>query len=818
MIRQQRAFHLQARSCLQSPTSTSARQAPPIVSTAIVSVDLLTNMANPRRRSSSFSQARTTLSTEICDPDNHNFIPRRSPTSPEDLQALLGQHPSTRHIVAQLMAFDEKFTSVPAPGSAKASTLADPEVLPWAAQHSTSSTRDDSPMEVESKPVAECNPHEHASDSGLGSSMGSSKYGKDSLQLPVSDALPSDIHIDDVRAQQSSLRESITASIASAHAVTQSFSASGASEEKHTLSEHACKQIHEFIVQPILAEEALKDFHPLIRDVPRRIGAKSICNLRDLEKTLIFLAPVSGIRYLSEDARTKCISLGFKELSTTAKSYERFCKQSLHLLMTTVENLSERDQRLPSDRPYTNNYFLDLFEQIRRYAQIMAATREKEANGEDLDEMDYSRYDCHAAFLFTRTNTLTNSDEKMTLRGGRSHNGRPLELVRERNGKVMPISGKRALSDDELDEDDATRSMARRRKSEKPGDVTHNCPDCPKTFKRPCDLTKHEKTHSRPWKCSEIECKYHITGWPTEKERARHFNDKHSDNPEEWPCLFPPCVYVGRREHNLKSHMEGAHGWEYIRSKGNGKRGPPKSTKKAKSAKSGSPSTPLTPYHGTPMSAPMSTPVTPFAPSPQVPMVDTFGDYYAFGTPALSVQGFQDDFRRDSATTDGSHYTYSSGHSPMEPTSFDDAVTPEDSKFNHNDVLSNCGLGANFNTGFHQQPTPALSVDYSFEPFTNNTMANGITQISPLGQPDVTLFSPHMPMDEGYGDLDLDLHDFSRPMEDFTLFDTAQPSMTMSNTLNFFPDVNSVGMGSQFDLYSDPSALDDPMGNNFYPQ
>jgi len=256
--------------------------------------------------------------------------------------------------------------------------------------------------------------------------------------------------------------------------------------------------------------------------------------------------------------------------------------------------------------------------------------------------------------------------------------------------------------------------------------------------------------------------------------------------------------------------MEKAHGWEYVRSKSNGR-------KKAPTNNDRSPTTPLTPFLGTPQSANLATPITPFAPSPQVPLIDTF-NYYGFGTPALSAQGYQNGFRRDSVTTDGSHFTYSSGHSPTEPTSFDDAVTPEDATINHNDVFNNCGLGANFNTGF-QQPTPALSTTFDFEPlpFTaNSTMVTGLPHLSPMAQPDVTLFSPQMHMDEGFGDMDMDMQTFTRPTEDFTLFDTSPPStMSFNNAANFFPDFNQVG--GQFDnFYTEPTTtLDDLMGNNY---
>ena len=54
------------------------------------------------------------------------------------------------------------------------------------------------------------------------------------------------------------------------------------------------------------------------------------------------------------------------------------------------DRASEREQRRPSDAPYTNGYFVDLVEQVREYARMMAATRQRQAAGESTDEMDYS--------------------------------------------------------------------------------------------------------------------------------------------------------------------------------------------------------------------------------------------------------------------------------------------------------------------------------------------------------------------------------------------------------------------------------------------
>ena len=50
--------------------------------------------------------------------------------------------------------------------------------------------------------------------------------------------------------------------------------------------------------------------------------------------------------------------------------------------------------------------------------------------------------------------------------------------------------GKEYSLDEELDDDDALRSMARRRKSaQAPAKQVQQCRDCDKIFKRPCDLT-----------------------------------------------------------------------------------------------------------------------------------------------------------------------------------------------------------------------------------------------------------------------------------------------------------------------------------------
>lgn len=192
----------------------------------------------------------------------------------------------------------------------------------------------------------------------------------------------------------------------------------------------------------------------------------------------------------------------------------------------------------------------------------------------------------------------------------------------------IPASVKRAidLSDEQQPDEGVQRSMARRKKNAPPMDINQKCAHCDKVFKRPCDLTKHEKTHSRPWKCTETDCKYHQIGWPTEKERDRHMNDKHSDTPTIFSCTFEPCTYNSKRESNCKQHMEKAHGWIYVRSKHSsramGARSNRGTSMRASPAQSSSaqatPAVPATPSVSTPASGPtdFSTPSVGPTPSP----------------------------------------------------------------------------------------------------------------------------------------------------------------------------------------------------------
>lgn len=401
-----------------------------------------------------------------------------------------------------------------------------------------------------------------------------------------------------------------------------------------TLSRKAINRIYEHTLRPLREKPTLKEFESIVLDVPRRIRSKEIICLRDLEKTLIFMAPVSqlltDVGVWGDAYRT----LRQKEKAKSALLYLDFCLTSIRCIQATVEYLTDREQIRPGDRPYTHGYFIDLKEQIYQYGSQLAAAKEK---GGLANDVDLDRYVPRFVPLDHPTNNPSRADE-IRLFGGIAENGRPAELVRVKKdgtaismatGKPVdlgegPIKMKRSLSEQREDEEEIMRSMARRKKNASPEELApKKCrePGCTKEFKRPCDLTKHEKTHSRPWKCPLPTCKYHDYGWPTEKEMDRHVNDKHSDAPAMYECMFKPCPYKSKRESNCKQHMEKAHGWTYVRTKTNGKK-----------QSSGSSTTQQTPPLGD-LSTPSTTPSysVPTPPQDAVPQFirNDFPDYPA---------------------------------------------------------------------------------------------------------------------------------------------------------------------------------------------
>lgn len=170
---------------------------------------------------------------------------------------------------------------------------------------------------------------------------------------------------------------------------------------QHALSEYACRQIQKHIILPIVSESSLKDFHPLVTGIPYRVGRKEITCLRDLEKVLLWLAPVSKPHQIWERRLAHGFGSGVQKWSVSRASFIKFCETSIQCIHTTVEYLNEPDQRRPTDRPYTNGYFLDLTEQVRQYAAMITASRERMAAGRVYKEDEVAAYVPHPSFTFS---------------------------------------------------------------------------------------------------------------------------------------------------------------------------------------------------------------------------------------------------------------------------------------------------------------------------------------------------------------------------------------------------------------------------------
>ncbi|KEY74102.1 hypothetical protein S7711_05353 [Stachybotrys chartarum IBT 7711] len=597
--------------------------------------------------------------------------------------------------------------------------------------------------------------------------------------------------------------------VKSASAITRS--AASSATMLPGLSSKAVNRIHEHTLRPLLEKPSLKDFESIVLDIPRRIRSKTIICLRDVEKTLLFMAPVSQLHsdlgVWGEAYRALCR----KEKSKSAALYLDFCFTSIRCIQATVEYLNDRDEQVRAgDRPYTNGYFIDLKEQIYQYGRELAAARE---NTDKEDRVALDQYVPRPDAVNYSTNPPPSLDE-IRLYGGVAENGRPAELIRvKKDGTAIslatglpvdleeaPAKLKRSLSEQREDEEEIMRSMARRKKNASPEELApKKCrePGCDKEFKRPCDLTKHEKTHSRPWKCPNPTCKYHEFGWPTEKEMDRHINDKHSDAPAMYECIFTPCPYKSKRESNCKQHMEKAHGWTYVRTKTN---------KKPNSKSSGSvqPTPPL----GN-VSTPSTTPAYSVPTPPQDAALQTMrGDFPLYPADAdwFASNGIQSD-SMDAMDMDlelNLEHT-----SPTSATSYDQYPPFQNgSTFILNDedlYAAPVQIPAPLQTPLHtpeqlyQKMMPPHFPTYHApqQPAVEQTTAQ--PHFSPNGQEHVMFYTPNsmQDVDDGFGDESLGGGD-----ADFQLFPSTLGKQDMSPLFGEVPSANlGFSQTSQQDVF-----------------
>lgn len=411
---------------------------------------------------------------------------------------------------------------------------------------------------------------------------------------------------------------------------------------------------------------------------------------------------------------------------------------------------------------------------------------------------------------------------KISLEGGLCHTGRAAQIVATSNGRsislrtgeeidLAAIREERSRSGSHETDEEILLSMARHRKAaaEK---VAQRCRECDKEFKRPCDLTKHEKTHTRPWKCSEPNCKYSSYGWPTEKERDRHVNDKHSVTPSMFKCQFHPCPYESKRESNCKQHMEKAHGWAYVRSKNNGR-----GSKRASKTNNKPPPSPSTTTPGSHVFDAESD----FGDSSTSPYMhsrsgSTTNGSLAGVSPFLSNQPYPSPFEPN-FTFDAPTQTLTP-QSPFTPASHRQSIdsTAMNNGYNGNILPSSFGpsnvdfdtplFGQNFDwsnmdTDFQtmniQLHTPATSVgSHPVDAYQSRNPSISLeqpvaanTKLSPSAHPATMLYSPNDHIkDEGFDEFITT--EMSKPINDFTLYDDNGGGSSMGQgSMNFLQNL-----------------------------
>lgn len=84
------------------------------------------------------------------------------------------------------------------------------------------------------------------------------------------------------------------------------------------------------------------------------------------------------------------------------------------------------------------------------------------------------------------------------------------------------------------------------------------CPQCPLTFRRACDFTKHFRKHTKPVECPIANCQMKFS---TTRDLERH---QHSRHPSEYgrtkiPCDGPGCGKVFSRKDHMLRHKKKAH-------------------------------------------------------------------------------------------------------------------------------------------------------------------------------------------------------------------------------------------------------------------
>lgn len=343
------------------------------------------NTISHLKKSATFHSPRSPPSTEHDPILSIPSLPRRSLTCPKTLENILAAHDKHINGISQIIgAVDRSLSGSSSFSSENQDTIAGESLPVPRFMLDAHIDFDDMNVDPLTQDTHKCpnqsNHKHHSSDSGIGSTVSSSEtwkfeegtdlgngminaadqvFGNSYLQTKGhTSSISLQIHEDNVESGINGLATHATETAVGFQRV---------------LSEYACKQIQKHIILPIIREDKLKAFHPLVTGIPYRVARKEITCLRDLEKVLLWLAPVSTY---PPSSSSRSIVLGLiialKKRSVSEASFVNFCETSIQCIHTTVEHLNEYDQCRPTDRPYTNGYFLDLVEQVRQYATMLA--------------------------------------------------------------------------------------------------------------------------------------------------------------------------------------------------------------------------------------------------------------------------------------------------------------------------------------------------------------------------------------------------------------------------------------------------------------
>jgi hypothetical protein len=152
------------------------------------------------------------------------------------------------------------------------------------------------------------------------------------------------------------------------------------------LSAGARDRIYEHALKPLLAKSSPQVFHHIVTDCKTLLNADRITSLRDIEKTLFFLAQVSSWRWELSHSSTNCP----KEMTTNGKAepilYLDFSLQAIRSLKSTIEFLSTPEQIRPHDIPYTDGYFADLTHEVKQFAYRLEEPTENGARSDVLGQ------------------------------------------------------------------------------------------------------------------------------------------------------------------------------------------------------------------------------------------------------------------------------------------------------------------------------------------------------------------------------------------------------------------------------------------------